>query len=102
MRFSQKVQAEVQQLQNTLSQQVAAQVAGAAGLNYDQQAVVAKAEETAQQLSSMDEGSRRSAIHDLQVTDYVMYSVVVQRMEEMRNTEMQQAASSVRGASRPA
>lgn len=93
MRFNMKVQTEVQKLQNTLSQQVAAQVAGAAGLNYDQQAVIGKADEMSQQFMGMDEGSRRSALHDLQVTDYVMYSVVVQRMEELQNASMHDAAS---------
>jgi hypothetical protein len=93
MRFQQKVQTEVQKLQNTLSQQVAQQIAGAAGLNYDQQAVIGKADGMAQQFMTMDEGSRRSQIHDLQVTDYVMYSVLVQRMEELQNAQMHQGAA---------
>ena len=36
MRFNQDVQNEVQKLQNTLAQQVSQEIAGAAGLNYDE------------------------------------------------------------------
>jgi hypothetical protein len=97
MRFNQKVQTEVQKLQNTLAQQVAAQVAGAAGLNYDQQAVIGRAEELAQQLMGFDPGTRRSQLHDLQVTDYVMYSVVIQRLEEMQNAQMHDAMAQQQG-----
>lgn len=102
MRFNQKVQAEVTKLQNTLSQQVAAQVAGAAGLNYDQQAVISKADGLAQQFMGFDEGTRRSQLHDLQVTDYVMYSVVVQRLEEMQNSQMHDMQAQTQGQPPPA
>ena len=93
LRFQQRVESETKKLQNTLAQQVAAQVSGAAGLSYDQQAVVARAEDLVEQLAGMDDGSRRSALHDLQVTDYVMYSVVIQRLEERQNTEMHAAVA---------
>jgi hypothetical protein len=93
LRFQQRIEAEMKKLQNTLSQQVAAQVSGAAGLSYDQQAVVARAEELVEQLAGMDDGSRRSALHDLQVTDYVMYSVVIQRLEERQNSQMHAATA---------
>jgi hypothetical protein len=95
------VQTEVQKLQNTLSQQVAAQVAGAAGLNYDQQAVIGAADQQAQQLMSLDDGGRKSALHDLQVTDYVMYSVVVQRMEELQSQNVRDAAGGAAPAPAP-
>jgi hypothetical protein len=101
LRFNQKVQTEVQKLQNTLSQQVAAQVAGAAGLNYDQQAVIGAADQQAQQLMSLDDGGRKSALHDLQVTDYVMYSVVVQRMEELQSQNVRDAAGGAAPAPAP-
>jgi hypothetical protein len=53
------------------------------GLNYDTQAVVGQADGIAQQMLTMPEGDRRSQLRDLQATDYVMYSVVIQRMEQL-------------------
>jgi hypothetical protein len=95
MKFQQKVQQEAMKIQNTLSQQVQAQISGAAGLNYDQQAVIGKAEETVQQLMSMDPGSRKSALDNLSKEDYVMYAVVVKRLEESRETQISEARSQV-------
>jgi hypothetical protein len=64
------------------------------GLNYDQQAVIAEAENIAMQLLQSDEGTRRSQLSSLQAEDYVMYAVVIQRMEQLkldeRNQMMQQ------------
>ena len=64
------------------------------GLNYDQQAVIAEAENIAIQLLQADEGTRRSQLSALQAEDYVMYAVVIQRMEQLkldeRNQMMQQ------------
>lgn len=53
---------------------------------YDQQAIIAQADQIAQQLATMDEGTRKSFLHSLQVEDVVMYSVVIQRWEEL-NTQ---------------
>ena len=92
-----KMQQEVQKLQNTLSQQVQQQIAGAAGLNYDQQAVIGKAEGLVQQLMSLDPNTRRAQIRSLQSEDYVMYSVVIQRLEEMENSQKQQVEAQMRG-----
>jgi hypothetical protein len=90
-RFSMDVNKKVQALQNTLAEQVQQQLAGAAGLNYDQQAVIGKAEQMVQQLMSLDPNTRRAQIRSLQTEDYVMYSVVIQRLEEMQNAQQQQA-----------
>ncbi len=51
---------------------------------YDQQAVIASADEIAQQLAGMDEGMRKSYLHSLQVEDFVMYSVVIQQWENLQ------------------
>lgn len=104
-KFQQEVKREVDKMQNTLAQQVQQAVSGAAGLNYDQQAVIAKADETVQQLSMLDDGARKSALHDLQVTDYVMYATVIQRLEEYENSMAHQqgeAANTIGATSAPA
>ncbi len=94
-RFQQKLTVEMQKLQNTLAQQVQQQVSGAQGLNYDQQAVIAQADTLVQQLAGLDPNTRRSQLHSLQVEDMVMYSVVIQRLEEQQNTETAQARAQI-------
>jgi len=96
-KFQQKLQAEMQKMQNTLAQQVQQQVQGQAGLNYDQQAVIAAADGIVQQLMQLDPGSRRSQMHGLQVEDAVMYAVVVQRLEEQQNAQAMQARAQMAG-----
>lgn len=95
MRFQQELEREKQKLQNTLAQQVQAQVSGQAGMQYDPQQVMAKADEVAQQLVGLDPGARRSQLHQLQTEDFVMYSCVIARLEDMRNQQVQQAEQSV-------
>lgn len=86
-----RVQAEMRKLQNNLVQQVQQQAMSGGGLSYDQQAVIAKADEIVQQLAQMDAGSRRSQLHSLQAEDAVMYAVVIQRWEDLQNKQTQQA-----------
>jgi hypothetical protein len=83
---------EQQKLQTSLSQQSEQQAAAAqgGGLNYDQQAVIAKADEVVQQLVGLDEGSRRSQMDALQSEDMVMYSVVKERMQQQQQNQDQQ------------
>ena len=90
-RHQMRVQSEVRKLQNNLVQQVQQQTQGAVGLNYDQQAVIAQADNIVQQMMQLDPGSRRSQMHSLQAEDAVMYAVVVQRLEDMQNQQTQQA-----------
>ena len=83
VRFQHEVQLEVTKLQNSLAQQVQNQtMMNGQGLAYDQQQVISQADGLVQQLMSMDYGGRKSFLHSLQVEDYVMYSVVVQRLEQ--------------------
>jgi hypothetical protein len=90
-RHQQRVQNEVRKLQNNLAQQVQQQSQGGQGLNYDQQAVIAQADQIVQQIMQMDPGTRRSQLHSLQTEDAVMYAVVVQRLEDQQNQSNQQA-----------
>ena len=92
VRFQHEVQVEVSQLQNSLAQQVQNQsLMGQQGLAYDQQQVISSADQLVQQLLSMDYSGRKSFLHSLQVEDFVMYSVVVQRLEEAQTQQKQQA-----------
>lgn len=96
-KLSVEIQRETLKLQNTLSQQVQDQLQGQNGLNYDQQAVIGHADSMAQELISYDEGTRRSMLHSLQVEDYVMYAVVIQRLEELQNAQQMQLRAQVQG-----
>jgi hypothetical protein len=86
---------ESDKITSSVSAQAQAAASSQAGLNYDVQAVMQAADETAQQLLGLDDGTRRSQLHQLQVTDYVMYSVVVQRLEEAQTVQTQQARTQV-------
>lgn len=89
MREQQALQLEIQKQQNTLSQKIQSQaLAGqASGLQYDQQQVIAQAEQLAQEFMGLDPSSRRSQVESLKGEDFVMYSVVVQRLEEIQKTQ---------------
>lgn len=96
-RASQKLQGEMMQLQNTLAQQVQAQQAmGQQGLQYDQQQIIAQADMMVQQLMGLDPGSRRSQLHALEVEDYVMFSVVSKRLEDMQTAQNHEAITAAR------
>ena len=98
MRFQQDLQAEVKKMQNTLAQQVQAQMAqGQQPLQYDQQAVIGAADDQVQQLMQMDPGMRRSQLHQLQIEDYVLYSVVINRLHDQQTVSNRQAIDSANG-----
>lgn len=82
VRWESEVQKEIDQLQSSLAEQAHQEAAGAPGMNYDQQMMIAQADALVDQLMQMDEGMRRSQMSSLQAEDYVMYSVVTQRLEE--------------------
>lgn len=98
MRLQVEINNEVEKLQSSLAAQAKEMAAmeqqqqTPPGLNYDQQAVIAEAENVAMQLLESDEGTRRSQLSALQSEDYVMYSVVIQRMEQLRLDQQNQAA----------
>lgn len=97
VRYNQELQVEVQKLQNTLANQVQAQLAmGQQGLQYDQQQIIAQADQVVQQLMSLDPGSRRSQLHALEVEDKVMYAVVVDRMKDMQTSVNHEALTAAR------
>lgn len=97
VRFQQELNMKIQKLQQSLAQQAQTQAMMGQGLGYDQQQVISQAEQIVQQLMSLDPGTRKSHLHSLQVEDYVMYSVVVQRLEEVQTQQAQQAKTQARG-----
>lgn len=97
VRYQQKLQVEVQKLQSNLAAQIQAKASmGQQGLQYDQQAVIAQADQMVQQLMQLDPGTRRSQLHALEIEDLVMFSVVKKRMEDMQTSTNQQAVAQAR------
>lgn len=83
--FQWEVDQEMQQMQQNLADRARTATQTEQPQGYDQQAIVAQADQIVQQLSGMDEGTRKSYLHSLQVEDIVMYAVVIQRWEEFQN-----------------
>lgn len=101
-RMQQELQIEMQKMQNTLASQVQAQTAmGQQGLKYDQQQVIAQADQLVQQMQALDPGSRQSQMHALEIEDLVMYSVVKKRMEDATTAANHEALSQARAAGQP-
>jgi hypothetical protein len=98
VRFQHELQTKMRKLQESLAQKVHAQsqMTGG-GMEYDQQAVIAKADEFVQSLMSMEQGQRKSMLHQMQVEDFVLYSVVIQRLEETRKQMTEQQSSAAAG-----
>jgi hypothetical protein len=100
-RMRQDVAREVKKLQDSLAQKAQQQAAdsqGDTGLNYNQQAVFAKADEMVQQYMQLDPGSCQSQMDALQGEDGVMYAVVKERMEQARQNQNQEMKAQAAGA----
>lgn len=81
-RAMQELTTELQKQQNNLGARARSQaMMGQQPVSYDQQAVIAQADQIVQQLMGLDEGTRRSQLHALQAEDAVMYAVVKDRLE---------------------
>lgn len=79
-------------LQNSLSNQAQQQaMTSQNNAQYDQQAIIAHADQIVQQMAGMDSGTRRSQLDALQGEDAVMYAVVKDRLEQQQQNEAQQA-----------
>lgn len=86
-------QQKLQEMQNDLAQQAQQQANSGSGLTYDQQAVIAEAQPLAAELLGMEDGLKRSQLNALQEQDFIMYSVVIQLMEQMQNTQHAELAA---------
>jgi hypothetical protein len=92
------------ELQNSLAAQAqAAQMdtMGGGGMTYDQQAVIGNADMIVDDLMNMEHGQRKSMLSSLQAEDYVLYSVVIQRLEEAQ-LQMKNEAAAQYGVDAPA
>lgn len=92
------LEAAQKKLQNSLSQQAAnkAQMSQG-GTQYDQQAIIAQADQIAQEMAGLDAGSRRSRMDSLKNEDLVMASVVRERIEQMQQDQNQAAKAQAQG-----
>jgi len=88
VRISNAIQIEMQKQQNNLAQQTQ-QEALQGPSNYNQQQVISNADQIVNELSQMEYGAKKSRLHQLQVEDFVLYAVVVQRME-LQNKQQSQ------------
>jgi transposase-like protein len=95
IRMEQEMRHQVEALQNSMAEQARAeaQSGGPGPQGYNQQQVIAQADQTVQQLMQVDEGTRKSMLHQLQTEDMVMYSVVIQRLEQQQTSAKQQATA---------
>ncbi len=93
VRRQRELDIEITNLQNNLSEQVRQESLQGTGLGYNQQVVIGQADSKVNELMAVDEGTRRSMLHQLQVEDFVLYSVVIQRLEQMQTGQQRDARS---------
>ncbi len=96
IRHESELNRKAEQLQQALAQQAQqAQMESldSTGMGYDQQAVIGAADGLVEQLMAMEEGQRKSQISSLQAEDYVLYSVVIQRLEESQLQQRNEAVA---------
>lgn len=67
------------------------------GLNYDAQAILASADQLAQQFAQLDPSQRRSQTDALQSEDPVMYAVVTMRLRQLNTDSENQAIAQAQG-----
>ncbi len=93
IRSDQEMQHQVEALQNSMAEQARAeaQSGGPGPQGYNQQQILAQADQMVQQMATLDEGTRKSQLHQLQTEDAVMYAVVIQRLEQQRTSAKQQS-----------
>lgn len=92
----------LQKFQQSLSNQAQQQaLQSQGGMSYDQQQIISQADQLAQQMAQMDPGSRRSRMDSLKGEDFVMYSVVVQRLQQTQQDQMAQLKAQAAGGGAP-
>jgi hypothetical protein len=83
-----ETQTELNKIQNSLGQQATQQAQQSqAGMAYDQQQVIAQADQLVQEMQQLQPGLRKSRLDSLQNEDYVMYSVVSKRLEQAQTDQ---------------
>jgi len=84
VRRQQELTNEINKIQSNAAQQ--SQAAAQQGTTYNQQQIIAQADQIVQQLLYMDNSLRKSNLEALKVEDFVLYSVVIQRLETQQST----------------
>jgi hypothetical protein len=93
-RAAAETQIELQKRQSELGARSRAQAQlGQQGVAYDPQQMIAQADGVVEQLMPLDEGTRRSQMHQLQTTDLPMYALVKERMANAVHQQNQAAIS---------
>ncbi len=101
-RSAMELQTQMQKQQNNLGQRARAQaMMGQQPMQYDQQQVIAQADQVVQQMMSLDPGSRQSQMHALQSEDLVMYAVVKERLQAQQTAANHQAITAMRQGGDP-
>lgn len=95
-RFQHELNRELEKQTQSLVEQAQAAAGSEQPLGYDTQAVIANADKIVQQISQMPEGARKSFLVQLEDEDFVMYSVVLKRLEVMRTQEEAMMRSQMR------
>jgi hypothetical protein len=98
MRTAKEMEIEQQKIQADVALS-AQQAALSGGGGYNQQQIIGEADNIVQQLISLPEGAKKSQLFELQSSDYVLYSVVVQRLEQARLNQTNMAKAQVQGGS---
>lgn len=101
-RAAAETQVELQKRQTELGARVRAQAQlGQQGVAYDPQQMIAQADGVVEQLISLDPGTRRSQMHQLQTTDLPMYALVKERLENAAHQQNRAAISVARTGQDP-
>ena len=91
IKLQHEIQKKVTALQTSLAEQAKATASVGGPQAYDQQQIIGQADLLVGQLMGLDYGTRRSQLHALQMEDYVLYSVVIQRLEAAQTQAATQA-----------
>jgi hypothetical protein len=91
-RFQMELQSKTDELSSNLAEQSKSQAAqGGSQPHYDQQQMLAEAQNIAMQLSQAPPNIKQSQMHQLQTEDVVMYALVTFVMKQMSQSQTQEA-----------
>lgn len=96
VRMQQQMQIDIRKLQDNMATRIQMEAQQGQPQSYNQQQIIAQADQIVQEVMMLDEGMKKSRLHQLQVEDLVMYAVVVQRLEQAQTSDKQQAVSQMR------
>jgi transposase-like protein len=92
------IQKDVTDIQNSMAENVRMDLQAQQNpAGYNQQQIISQADQVVQSLMGMEHGERKSRLDQLQSEDMVMYAVVVQRLEQARKQQNQEAGKQARG-----